>query len=200
MEAGPAEATRPNTGRGFSAASTVAENNSQLLKPGTIARVDSSAAINWRFVVALNRSRSAVGARSIPCARNAASTSGWRSRVKFRTSGDAGSTAEATARRARSPQRSRTAASPYRPMAARSTAPFLPAGVRVLRDGGNGGNVCHTVPSVPSVILEARSPPQPPNTTRPGCARTSRASIRSRCGDRSTSGSADAGCRTSSCA
>ena len=85
-----------------SAASTVAENSSQLLKPGAMTRVDSSAAIRFRFVAASSDSRSARGARNSACARNAASTSGCRSRVKLRKSGDDGSTARAIARRARS--------------------------------------------------------------------------------------------------
>ena len=83
-----------------SPASTVAENSSQLLNPGSVTREDSSAAIRLRLVAGSSASASARGARSTPCARKAASTSGWRSRVKLRKSFDFGLTARSIARRA----------------------------------------------------------------------------------------------------
>ena len=73
-----------------------------VVEAGEMMRVDSSAAMRFRRVAGSSAARSARGARSSPCARNAASTSGWRSRVKLRKSGDDGSTAREIARHARS--------------------------------------------------------------------------------------------------
>ena len=69
---------------------------------GMITRVDSSAATRRARTGASSASPSAFGARTTAWARKAASTSGWQSVVKLRASGDAGSTACAIARRARS--------------------------------------------------------------------------------------------------
>ena len=67
----------------------LAANSSQLLNGGAITRVDSSAATRLLLRRGVERvAQRSSGARSRPCARNAASTSGWRSRVKFRKSGE----------------------------------------------------------------------------------------------------------------
>jgi hypothetical protein len=83
-----------------SAASTVAANISQLLKPGVMTREDASAATRFRCVPWSSFFHNSLGARSSACARKPQSTSGCEPSWKLRKSGDCGSVAERIASRA----------------------------------------------------------------------------------------------------